>query len=266
MRNSSVSLTGTPCLWRPMALCWQYYSVQFEEECVQVLAADGALRELSVGWAVGMLADGDWEALGAWPEAAGGPSFWRGVWADLDSRGVDKITLMCAAHLDARALCPASKVLAPFRRILGSGHVPASSRVGVLRTEARRAVREASGVRAARLALERLLAGSGAGRAAVLSPAWSEVLEGLRPFYALRPHRRALVRAGDEYLEQLGLRLSRAVARHGPFADQAAAVSFVAQTLSRDELRLKFSKLSNVAQPRLRLVGSGSADLPLLGY
>jgi len=157
-------------------------------------------------------------------------------------------------------------VLPPFRSVLGPRYLSPGSSVGVLQAEARRLVREASGVRAARIALEHLLAKSGAGRAAVLSPDWPDVLEQLRPFYALRLHRRALVRAGDEYLEQLGWSLRRAVVRHDPFADLAAAVSFVAQTISRDELRLKFSKLSKVARPRLRLVGSDAAGLASLGH
>ena len=67
-------------------------------------------------------------------------------------------------------------------------------------------------------------------------------------------------------LEQLGHGLRRAVARHGPFADVAAAVSFVSQTLSRDELRLKFSKLSGLARPRLRVVGADAAGLASLGH
>ncbi|MGN6828588.1 transposase [Paucibacter sp. M5-1] len=242
-----------------LALCGDYFSTHFEERQVQVLSVNGPSRDLTVTWAVGVLPDGDWEALGAWPGAAVGREFWRGVWADLDSRGVDKISLVCVSDLDACALCSGAKVLPTFQQVLGQRYAPVASDVGVLRADARRAVREASGVRAARIALERLLAGSVFGRAAVLSPDWSEVLDGLRPFYALRPHRRALVRAGDDYMEQLGHALRRAVARHGPFADLASAVSFVAQTLSREEQRLKFSKLSKVVRPRLRLVGSSSA-------
>jgi len=247
--------------WAPMALCWHYFGAHFDVQQAQVLAAEGTLRELVVSWAVGVLADCDWEALGAWPGTPTGPAFWRGVWEDFDDRGVDKISWVCAAGLDARPLFPTAKVLPPFQRILGQRHVPATSSVGVLRAEARRAVREASGVRVACIALERLLAKSGAGRAAVLSPDWPEVLEQFRAFYALRPHRRAVVRAGDEYLEQLGLGLRRVVSRQGSFADSAAAVSFVAQTISRDELRLKFSKLAKSARPALRLVGSDAAGL-----
>jgi len=252
--------------WQATALCWRYFSTNFDEQQVHVLAADGTSHELLVTWAVGVLADGDWEALGVWPGAAIGPTFWWRVWEDLDSRGVDKISLVCAVDLEARTLCAGTTVLPPFRRILAQGYLSAASGLAVLRADARRAVREASGVRAARIALERLLTKSGAGRAAVLAPDWPEVLEQFRPFYALRPHRRAVVRAGDEYLEQLGHGLRRAVACHGPFADLAAAVSFVAQTTSRNELRLKFPRLSAVARPRLRLVGSDPAGLSSPGH
>ncbi|MFH7043327.1 transposase [Paucibacter sp. JuS9] len=244
----------------PVALCWHYFSAHVEELRVQVLAANGTPSDLTATWALGVRADGDWESLGAWPGAAVGPAFWRSVWEDLDGRGVDRISLVCAADRDARVLCPGVKVLSPLRWGLGQVSVPAASGVGVLRAEARRVVRDASGVRPARLSLERLLADSGAGRAA-LSPDWLVWLEQFRAFYALRPHRRAVVRAGDEYLEQLGLSLSRAVRRHGPFVDLAAAVSFVAQTISRDELRLKFSKLPKATRPALHLVGPDAAGL-----
>jgi len=252
--------------WQPMALCRQYFNAQIEEHCVQVLAADGTSRERSVSCATGMVANRDWEVLGAWPGASVGPAFWREVWTDLEDRGVDKISLLCAADLDACTLCPGTTVLPPFWRVLGKGYVSPTSSVGILRAEARRAVREASGVRAARIALERLPVRARAGRAAVLSPDWPAVLEQFRPFYALRSHRRALVRGGDEYLEQLGSSLRRAVARHGPFADQDTAVSFVARTLSRDELRLKFSNLSKAARPVLSLVRSDVAGVASLGH
>ena len=252
--------------WSTKCLCSQYLSVHVAEALARVLDADRTSRDQTVTWAVGVLSDGDWEVLGAWPGVAVDRAFWRGIWDDLDSRGVDRISLVCASDPNARTLCAGVEVLPPFRPTPGEGHAPAASSLGVLRAEARRAVREASGVRAARLALERLLSGSGTGRAAVLALDWPAVLDGLRPFYALRPHRRALVRAGDEYLEQLGHGLRRAVARHGPFADLAAAVSFVSQTLFRDELRLKFSKLSGLAWPRLRVVGADAAGLASLGH
>lgn len=242
------------------ALCRHYTSAHFDEQRVQVVGVSGASTGLRVSWAVGMLADGDWEALGAWAGAAAGAAFWRGVWEELNARGVHKISLVCAADRDAGALCPAVKVLVPWRRILGQEWGPAASGVGVLRAQARCAVREASGVRAARIALERLLAKAEAGGAGVLAPDWPGVLEGYRAFYALGPERRALVRAGDETLEQLGHSLHRAVVRHGPFAEPAAAVLFVARTLCRDAQRLKLCALS-AARPAMRVVDPDLAGL-----
>ena len=236
--------------WAPIALCGHYFIAHFEDQRVEVLVRGArASTELTVTWAMGVLADGDWEALGAWPVAAVGSSFWRGVWEDIDARGVNKISLVCASDLDAWIFCPAAKVLPPFRFILGQGSVSAASRVGVLRAEARRLVREVSGVRAARFALERLLSGSGEGRAGVLSSDWPVVLEQFQPFYALRPHRRALVREGDRRLEQLGGMLARAVRRHGPFADMGAAVSFVAWTLARCQARIERAELPPLPFP-----------------
>lgn len=235
--------------WQPMALCRHYFTTHFEELRVIVLGNHGSSSELALSWALGVLANGDWEVLGAWPGEAARQTFWRVVREEFEDRGVDKISWVCAADLDARTLCPTAKALPPFHRILGQRYVLATSSVGVLRAEARRAVREASGLRAARIVLEHLLAKSGAGRAAMLAPDWPAVLEQFRPFYALRPHRRALVREGDRRLEQVGGMLARAVCRHGPFADIGAAVSFVARTLARSEARIDLAELPPLPLP-----------------
>jgi|GEM_PF-2586004 len=235
----------------PLALCLRYFSAHFDTQQVQVHAADGVLRELTVTWALGVLEDGGWETLGAWPGAAGGPAFWRWALEDLNSRGVDEILLVCAADLDAHSLSPGPgiKALPPFRRVLGASCVPAATGVGLLRAQARRLVRGAASVRAARVALERLLAQEGACRAAVLATDFHEALELFRPFYALGTHYRALVRTGDEHLELLGRSLQRAVRRHGRFPDLAAATSFVADTLARHERRLRVRAFSDFKRP-----------------
>ena len=181
--------------WHPLSLCRCYFSTHFAQKRVQVLI-DDALTELAVTCAVGVLADGSWEVLGAWPGVAVGSAVWRGVCDDLGSRGVDRISLVCASDLAAWTLCPSVKELLPFRFILGHGSLPAASRVGFLRAEARRLIREASGIRAARFSLEQLHSRPGEGRAGVLSPDWLTVLEQFRRVYALRPNRRALACEG----------------------------------------------------------------------
>jgi len=250
--------------WSTMALCRHYFSLHVEEQPVDVQVAGGGSAELTVSWAAGVLADGDWEVLGAWPAAAAGPAFWRGVWEEFDDRGVDKVTWLCTADGDAPALHPTAKVLTPFRRVLRNGYVPAVSRVADLGAEARRTVRETSGVRRLRVVLARLLPKYGADEAAVLAPDWLDVLEQFQAFYAQCPQRRAVVRKGDEVVEQLSRLLSRSVVRHGPFANPEAATSFLASTLARAEQRLQYSGLVELAPPR-RPAGAAGASVAVPG-
>jgi len=250
--------------WLPTALCRDYFSAHFDEQRVQVLEADGAVRDEMVTWAVGLLRGGDWEVLGAWPGVARVPVFWRGVWEELDHRGVERLTLVSATNLDTLTPCPAAVVLPPFRLMLGERNVPDASGVAVLRSEARSVVRNASGARAARIALERLLGRSGRGGGAVLSLDWPAVLERFRAFYALRPQRRALVRKGDEVVEHLSGTLNRAVVRHGAFAIAEAATSFVASTLARAEQRLKYRDLVELTSRR-HAAGPAGASFAVRG-
>src|SRR6218665_1606514 len=208
-------------VWSALSLCLHHFSTHFHSQPVQVLA-NGALSSHTVTWAVGVLTDGDWEPLGAWPGAACKPAFWQSVRADLLDRGVEKLSWVNTPDLEhGAALFPGIRLLPPFPRVLGPGYASPRSSLGALRASARRAVRGACGVRSARVALSRVL--SQAGRARVLAPDWPSVLEPLRPFYALKPHRRAVVRQGDELLEQLQGFVHRAVRRHGPFANLDAA-------------------------------------------
>ena len=236
-------------LCRELPLSRHYFSALFDEQLVSVLSADRAPSERYVTWGLGVLADSDWEVLGAWPAPNAGQPCWTGLFDKFAVRGVERVSFVLAdAVADVGAACPRATVLLPFTRIQRRGDVSLASGAGLLCVEARRAMREAESVRGARAALERLLAQSEAGRAAVLAPDWPEVLAQLEPFYALRPARRALVRRGDEVSEHLGRWLSRAVGRHGPFADVDAATSFVARALARAE-----SQLSSFVRPAIRL-------------
>src|SRR6218665_3650251 len=222
--------------WHLPSPCLHYFSTHFDSQPVQVLA-DGALSSQTVTWAVGVLTDGGWEPLGAWPGAACGPAFWQSVGADLLDRGVEKLSWVNTPDLEhGAALFPGIRLLPPFPRVLGPGYASPRSSLGALRAAARRAVREACGVRSARVALSRVL--SQAGRAPVLAPDWPAVLEPLQPFYALKPQRRAVVRQGDELLEPLQVFVHRAVRRHGPFADLDAAARFVGWTLCQAQGRV----------------------------
>lgn len=249
MRASSVRVPELLERRHPLSLCRRYFSTHFVERRVQVLIND-ASTDLAVTWAVGVLADGDWEALGAWPGAAVGPVFWRGVGEDLDPRGVVKISWVFAADGDARSLCSTTKVIPPFRRILNQGCMPAVPDVAGIFVEARRAVREAASVGGARSALESLLSKQGAYGRDALASDWPEVLTQFEPFYAQRPQSRALMRKGDEMVEHLSRMLDLAIARHRAFADLDAVTFFVRSTLARAERRLDILELTKRAPPR----------------
>ncbi len=211
---------------------------------------NGSTAEQWVHWAVGVLGDGNWEALGAWSVASVGPALWRGISDDFGNRGVARIELVCVPGLEAtHNLFRTVKVLPPFRWILGALCVADLSDIALLRSSARRAVRQASSVRAARVALEGLLAECEVERALVLSRDWPEALASFEPFYAMRLRHRELVRTGDEHLERMGQSLRRAIDCHRAFSDLATATSFVADTLARHERRLRDRAFSDFGRP-----------------
>jgi hypothetical protein len=245
MRASSVRVPELLERRHPLTLCRRYFSTHFAESRVQVLI-DAASTDLAVTWAVGVLADGDWEVLGAWHGAAVGTVFWRGVWDELARRGVDKISWVFAADRDARSMCSTAKVIPPFRRILNQECARAGPGVADVLVEPARAVREAASVDGARVGLASLLSNLGAYGRDALASDWPEVLTQFAPFYAQRPHSRALLRKGDEVVEHLRRILSRAVVRHAPFVSAEAAIAFVSDTLARAEQRLTLSELANL--------------------
>lgn len=238
--------------WQALPLCCGYFSVHFERQLVSVFTDREASRDLDVVWALGASSDGEWEVVGAWPAPDVDSAFWRGVFDELLVRGLERISSVLAdAVAGVGAVYPGVTVLPCFARIQRGGHVSlAAVSADLLGSKARRAVREAASVSGARAALEPLFVSSESGRATVLAADWPEVLAQLKPFYALRSECRALVRRGDEVLEHLGRSLSRAVVRHGPFAEVDAAVSFVGRTLARAE-----GRLSSLVPPVARLRG-----------
>jgi hypothetical protein len=229
--------------WTEMPLCRHYVVVHFDAQPIP-LPRKETLCELRVSWALGVVRDGDWEVLGAWPQQDGGPTAWKIVFEKLVARGLGKHIpfILADACRDVYGASPDAAVLPPFGRILAT-HASVNSEIGQLGSEARRAAREAVSVRGARVALERLLPKLCTCGTGVLVPDWPEVLKQFEAFYALRPQRRALVRKGDEVLEHLSGTLNRAVVRHGAFANAEAATSFVASTLARAEQRLKYRDL-----------------------
>ena len=154
-----------------LPLCGRYLSVHFEAQEVLVPPEDGSAKRLILTWAAGALPGGEWEVLGVWPAPAGGSTFWRGVFDELQVRGVEQISVLSVDE-------PAG---------LLSDH------------------------------------------------ACSTMMTKLKRTYAVKSQHRRVLCAMDGTVIQLKQRVNRAVTRHGRFADPAAAISFVLDTLTRAE-------------------------------
>jgi transposase-like protein len=67
---------------------------------------------------------------------------------------------------------------------------------------------------------------------------WGEALARFEPLFALPEPVRQLVRSADRTAMEVHERLTRAIHRHGPFSDSAAALDFVEDALLRAERSL----------------------------
>jgi putative transposase len=76
---------------------------------------------------------------------------------------------------------------------------------------------------------------------------WRALVSQWAPFFALPALQRSLVLAGDRMAAQLHKGLVRAIVRHGPFIDSAAALRFVAVVLHRAGHRLDRERAEFVA-------------------
>ena len=103
MNESNPTTRRTDWLSRP--LCGSYFLVIRESMSIQLL--DGALvRDQTVCWALGVLADGSNEVLGVWPASMSGGWTWQQVSEDLKARGVEKIRFICALGVGSSSAMP----------------------------------------------------------------------------------------------------------------------------------------------------------------
>jgi putative transposase len=196
-----------------------------------------------VQWALGSMVNGERELLGAWPLTSPGLAVPSAVLADLHERGADLVRFGIGAAVPV-AEVPLSTVfrgteeLPSIEQALAAvaAQVPPRHRAevaGVLRAAA-----EADDLHAA-LAAMALFARSALGERyprAVLQ--WREALARLAPTFALHAQLRELVRHADCTAMRVQQGLQKAIQRHGPFADQEAALDFICSALQRAERRL----------------------------
>lgn len=209
--------------WRSVPLCCRYSLVRFGHLPVQSEDVDVASFG-SVLWALGVLSDGQYEVLGAWPVPEPFTTEWASVFEDLRSRGVERIDAAVGDELgiDTVALRKAYPSAAAL------GFPP-----------------NAMSVRSSNTALSRRVVASGSRS---------------RPRGRVSRHQR-LVRASDDAVYRLKASAALAMARHGRFSTYEAALSFANDKLRQAERKLASLPLASSAQvhprPRRFLPGMG---------
>jgi hypothetical protein len=102
-------LIANDVAWHSFPLCRRYRLVCLERLTVRAVQK-GVASDRTLCWAFGMLADGEYEVLGVWPELLSCRSSWQQVFADLKARGVERIQFVSSSES------------APFRSVLGTAY------------------------------------------------------------------------------------------------------------------------------------------------
>lgn len=223
--------------WQALPLCARYLAVVFGDETVQV--REGVIsHDHNVRWALGALTDGHLEVLGAWWEPKSGASGCQDLFEDLQTRGVEQIRFVTTnGCLQTRA---AASVQFPDATVLPSVGQLLRANLGQVAPWHRKlggdllgAICEAPTAQAAQTAVADLAASPWGAMYPGVVDRWRNAVEDLRPFYALGPRLRRLVRSGEEAAQRLAGTLQRAVAHKGGFASEVEAIEFTSEALDR---------------------------------
>ena len=229
------------------------------------LLEKGAARCQQLYWALGALSDGQYEMLGVWLQRRSGDMNWYEVFEDLNACGVEQIRFVASNEptglRDAmRAAFASTSLLPSIGQLLRQSLSDVAPRD---RESAGNPLGELAAARtaeAARVALSDIVASPWGKKHPATVDRWRVALDQLAPFYALPLRLRRAILAGDDAAQQIQQNLSRAVARHGAFVDQQAAVSFVVDALTRAERRLNNLREATGASAGRRPRSANSAD------
>jgi transposase-like protein len=232
---------GQTAHWLGRPLCRRYVTVVFSTSPTMYLADRGG-EPAGISWALGSLMNGELEVLGAWRTPPIAPAAHASVFGELHERGAEFIRCGAGALADARP---------EFKRIYKTGALVASveqalEAVGALVPPRHRHVAltvlreaaEAGSLEAGRAAWARFQGGALGERYPDVVQGGDAALSSFESLYSLDDQLRGLVRSADRTAAEVRGRLTRAILRHGPYTDSAAALDFVATALARAEQRL----------------------------
>jgi putative transposase len=218
-------------------LCCRYLLLHFESLHAAVCEA-GTFRDQTVRWALGVLADGQQEVVGAWLAAESDATAWQKVFEDLQVRGVEGIRfVMNNEHAEVWAplhtTYPDVTVLPSIGHLLQQSLAQVAPRHRRFGCDVLGAIRDARSAQAGSAALTDLADSPWGETYLAVVGRWRDAVEQLGPLYASSPRVRHIVLSGDDAVQQLHRRLHLAVGRQRCFAGQTAATSFVVGALER---------------------------------
>ena len=228
--------------WSSFLLCRRYIAVYFNH--VPIAAPTQAERQPVLYWALGVLRDGESEALGAWPQDPQGAMNWHQILGELKDRGVERIRLALHSDLagfreDLRARFPGATALPSLAQLLDRSVSQVAARHRSPVAERLRAIIETESGPEARAALAAFESSRWGVRYPVLVADWRIALEQGWALWSLAPALRREVLSGDGKAAALNRSLRKAVDRRGGFADAGAAAVFVRAVLAREQQRME---------------------------
>ncbi len=248
--------------WSSRPACRHYLLVYFGRVPLAVRGDDAARGKVAL-WGLGVLASGHGESLGTWHTPGPGDPEWIDVLRDLQMRGVERVGQFISS--EPSKVHPAIEAMFPMTRALPSTHgvlaqclhqmapryrAPAATGLGSLVA--------LTSTRDARAALRRLSDSPWGMRYPAVVERWRVLLGELEPLFALPARLRGVVLSGDAAAHRVQQGLGRALARHGPFADEPAAVAYAGQVLLQVERNLQARGLEAGSRVAIRVRPAGA--------
>lgn len=228
---------------RRLPLCRNYLLVHFQAISIPV-QEQGATGEVATHWGLGVLADGQREVVGAWIKPSSDELASIAVFEDLRLRGVERIRFVVGidptrSQPTMRGPYPSATALPTIGELVRKIEADLTARDREAARYLLASLRAAHTAQAARAALVDITASPVGAKDTASASRWGANLEQLGTFFALAPRLRRIVRDAEDVADQLERSLRRVVRARHCFPNAAAAASFVADTLIREEGNLR---------------------------
>lgn len=221
---------------RMQLLCRQYAAVYLNQ--LESSDEGGSESRQVYCWVLGVLSDGQPEAIGLWSHDAAGWKSPGHVLKNIKSRGVERIRFVMggggpAFGQDLRASFPGATALPSFALQFEVSVSRATQDHRALMALLLQDIIEAGSPQEASQALGHLESSPLGERYPDVVAAWRHTLEQGRPLFDAAPPLRRVVHSGDSLATALNRSLGRAIARRRPFTSADDAVAFIRAALER---------------------------------